>query len=51
MVMRLMVGIALLVLACCQDGERLPVARGSWFGLNGGQYQPTAAELQPPVKQ
>jgi hypothetical protein len=51
MVIRLIIGVALFALAACQNGEELPVARGPWFGLNSGQYQPTAAELQPPVKQ
>lgn len=51
MVVRLVMGIALLALASCQNGEYLPVAQGPWFGLNSGQYQPAPAELQPPVKQ
>lgn len=40
----------LLALGACQNGEPLPEAKGPWFGLNAGQYQPTAAELQPSVK-
>jgi hypothetical protein len=48
--MRWIVLLLIVLVAACQNGEPLPEAKGPWFGINAGQYQPTAAELQPSVK-
>jgi hypothetical protein len=33
------------VLAACATGEDLPAAHGPWWGINPGQWTPTAADL------